>query len=91
MFMKDNKNKGIAALIIAKKKKPDDSEPEIQTAPKNEEGMNTDYEMGIDTALDDVMSALDSKNKASLKSAMKSLVTMIIDEQEDLSRSNPEE
>lgn len=91
MFMKDNKNKGIAALIIAKKNKPEDQESKLESAPKNEEGMNTDYEMGIDTALDDVMSALDSKNKVALKTAMKSLVTMIIDEQEDMSRSNPEE
>lgn len=91
MFMKDNKNKGIAALIIAKKNKPEDQESKMESAPKNEEGMNTDYEMGIDTALDDVMSALDSKNKVALKTAMKSLVTMIIDEQEDMSRSNPEE
>lgn len=93
MFMKDDKKKGIAALIIAKKKDPSNedvssADSELKSAPQNEDGMTTDYEMGIDSAVEDVMSALESKDNSAFKTSMRSLVTMLQDELEDSSRSD---
>ena len=87
MFMKDDAKKRIASLIISKRE--GDSE-EIQKAPMTEEKVTSDYDMGMETAAEELLSAVESKSASSIVDAMKSLITMINDEHEDMERSNPE-
>jgi hypothetical protein len=82
MFMNDDKNKKIAALIISKKKSPD-SDAEVKPAPMGENGAPNDYEMGMKTAAEEMISAVESKDSKKLVEAAKSLIAMIRDEQDD--------
>ena len=86
MFMKDDAKKKIAAIIISRRGKENSTESEEISAPKNEDGENTDYEMGMKTAAEEMISAVESKDPRKLVEATKSLMSMIKDEHEDMER-----
>lgn len=81
MFMKDDKNKRVAALIISRKK-DGASEPEMKPAPVGDDGVPKDFEMGMNTAAEELISAVESKDPKKLVEAAKSLISMIKDEHE---------
>lgn len=68
--MGDDK-KAIAAMIVAKAKKPeeDDSNPFPSM-----EGEDAEDEMGLDTAVSDMLSAFQSQDPDLLKEALKSFI-----------------
>lgn len=73
---------GIAALILSKAKpmgKPDEK-PEL--------GESSTSDMGFDSAIEDLFSAIESKDKEAFKSAFKSAVSLCPD---DDGESDPEE
>ena len=91
MFMKDDKKKSMAAVIIAKKKAmPEGEVEEISNAPKTEDNVMSDYDMGMDTCAEDIMSAFESKDKKALISALKSFMSMAESQDDDTERANPE-
>lgn len=77
MFMKD-KNKSLS-LIIAKMKKPEGEE--MSEAPKSEDGGEVDNSIGIDSAAEEIMSAIEGKDPKGLVAALKSFMEMSAEEE----------
>ena len=75
-----DQNKKITQVIMAKMK-PGKSE-EMESAPENEMGDQMDNSMALESAAEEVMSAIESKNVPGLVEAMKSLIEMCMDEYE---------
>lgn len=79
MMMADKK-KGVATLILNKLK---DGKEEVSEAPKNEMGDEMDQSAGKLAAAEEVMQSLESKDPKMLLSAIESLISMCMDEQEE--------
>lgn len=88
MFMKDNRKKNVAAIIISKMKPNGEMESETKKAPETEEGTRSDYSMGMESAAEEIIAAVETKDAKKLVNAAKALVSMIKDEHEDDERSN---
>jgi hypothetical protein len=86
MFFKDDR-KGLATLIMKKMSghgdlKPNFGSSEHSEVKKSVEGVEQDYESGYDACCSDMMSAFKSDNPSKLKSALKSFISMVLDEEE---------
>jgi len=88
MFMKDDSKKKIAALIIAKKNP--EGESEMKNAPKDDKDNESSYDMGLDSAAEEIIQAVEAKDAKKIKEALKSFVSMCMSEEEDSERSNEE-
>lgn len=84
MFMSDQKKKP-STLIVASMKP---SAP-MEQAPKNENGDETDSSIGLESAAQDVLSAIEAKDAKQLASAMKALVEMCDDDSSEASEDAP--
>jgi hypothetical protein len=83
MFM-DNKKKA-AGLIIAS------MDGSMKKAPKNEMGDMVDASAGHQAAAEEIIAAVESKDAKALMSAMKSFVSMCMDEYEAEEESSESE
>lgn len=86
MMMQGDKKKGIAIILSKMKGEPE----EMKKAPMNEAGDETDHEIGYDSAAEEIIKAVESKDPKALKEALRSFVQMCGSEEEDMERSNPE-
>lgn len=86
MVGKDKKQNGLAIILAGMKGKPE----EMKKAPMNEEGDVTEYDMGLDSAVEEIMMAVEKKDKKMLKEALKSFITMCEMQEDDEERANPE-
>jgi hypothetical protein len=86
MMMADKGKKGIA-IILSKMK---GGEEEMKKAPMSEEGAESDHEMGLTSAAEEILRAVKSDNPKALVEAMKAFYDMCGSEEEDMERSNPE-
>lgn len=75
MLMKDNKKSSLAVIIAKKLGKPE----EASSAPESE-GAELDQSMGYDSAGEEILKAIESKDKAMLVEAIKNIVQMCMDE-----------
>lgn len=75
-MMSDNKKK-MATLIIGK------MNGESEEAPKNASGDEVDHDMGYESAAEEMIQAIHSKDAKALKSALKSFISMCMDEKSD--------
>lgn len=87
MLMKPNK-KNMASLIVAKIGGKEDDAEKIVEQPKDATGAAVDMEMdGPAVAADEVFAALEAKDKAAFIDAMKSMVSMCMNSEEDYEKS----
>lgn len=77
MFMKDDKNKKAATIIISRLKK---NREQLSAAPESE-GANVDDEMVM--IADEVMQAITSKDPKALMESLKSFISMCEDYEEE--------
>jgi hypothetical protein len=72
--------KGLAALIIARKKdKSGEEKEQVMKKPTSEEGNELDVSMGLEAAMGDLIEALKMKDKKMAVEALKSFVQMCMD------------
>ena len=89
-MMSDNK-KNRATLIIAKmSKKPKDSESEYEKPPMNERDEPVDSSMGLQSAAEELLAAVESKDAKAVMSAMKSFYDMCASEDEMMESEDDE-
>lgn len=82
----DEKKRGAVVSIIMKKLKGsgdyDSMKEEVMKPKKMEDGAEVEYsENGYDSAVEEMMSALEAKNSKGFKSALKSFITLCMNEQ----------
>lgn len=88
MMLKGDK-KGLATIIIKKMKGHGDMSPsfnskkESMEETKFKDGAEQDYSSAEDKCCNDMMSALKSGNSQQFKSSLKSLISMMLEENED--------
>lgn len=79
MLLKDDKRK--MAGIIIKRMVPNAPESERESKMEmNDAGDQIDREPGIDAAVDEMMQAIESKNRSMFKMSLKSLMQLMMDE-----------
>lgn len=95
--MKDDKKKSVS-MIIAKMKSDKPSYGDMKSenenmseSPTNENGDEMDNSTAHEAAAEEVMSALESKDKKAFVSSLKSLVQMCMDEYESSEKEEPSE
>ena len=76
MLMKDKKKDGIALIIAKKMGKPE----EVSEAPQSDDGAEMDSSMGYEVAGEEILKAIESKDKSMLIEAVKNIVKMCMDE-----------
>lgn len=64
--------------------------PDMAEAPKSEEGGEVDNSIAIDTAAEEIMSAVDAKDTKALVSALKSFMELCDEESPEYSEEMPE-
>lgn len=79
MFMKDDKNKKSATVIISRLRK--DQPEEMKEAPM-EDGAYQDVNE-LEVAAEEIMSAIESKDAKALKESLKSFMSMCEDSEEE--------
>lgn len=80
-----DRKKGAMSIIRRMKGAPSDLSPDmkkIQGHAEASEEVVDDSSMGLDAAVDELMSAIESKNKSGIKEALKSFITLCADESE---------
>ncbi len=82
----DEKKRGAVVSIIMKKLKGsndyDSMKEEVMKPKKMEDGAEVEYsENGYDSAVEEMMSALEAKNSKGFKSALKAFITLCMNEQ----------
>lgn len=80
MIMSDDKH-GILSIIM-KKMGPIGSEHESMEEMDKEDGAEQDNEVGKDAAIDEIMEAIEGKDKMKLKHALQALMEICFDEYE---------
>lgn len=84
--MMQDKKKAVSVLI-ARMKKPSE---EVSKAPEKD-GVEQDSSMGLESAADEIMSAVESKNPKALVSALKSFMEMCDNESPEHEQSESSE
>lgn len=89
MFMKDDKNKkNSATLIIARMRKKPEGE-ELKEAPKQDGAYMDDTDDKM-IAVDEIMQAIEKKDKRMLKEALSSMISMCMEEYDEPSEEKEE-
>jgi len=89
MLMKDDKKRQGMVSIIMKKMKGSDMEQEHRSeSSKNEYGEEVDYSQGYEMAVEEMMSAMESKDRSKFKKALKSFIDMCMDEYEMMEKED---
>lgn len=81
-MMANDKKKSITLIMNKMRGKPE----EMTEAPTNEMGDEVDDSMGLDTAAEEILSAVASKDAKALKEALKSFMEMC-DSAEDMAET----
>ena len=86
MFMGKDKKSNLAIIIAKKMGKPEES----KSAPESEDGGELDQSMGYDSAGEEILKAIESKDKSMLVEAIKNIVQMCMDESPEESEESEE-
>ena len=71
MLAQEEKKPGMAAMIVSKMAKPEEKEVENESE-------------GLDSAVEEILSAIESKNKEALKEALKSFIELCDEDSEEV-------
>lgn len=74
-------NKKAASLIMRRMKGSDSYN--VEKAPTNEMGDEVDYGMGLESAAEEMIIAMERKDPKGFKTALKSFIEMCMDEEEN--------
>lgn len=80
----NDKKKNVALIVKGM------TNPDMKEAPQSEEGGEIDNSIAIDTAAEEIMSAMESKDPKSLVSALKSFMELCKEEEPEYSEEMPE-
>lgn len=81
MIMQDKKRPA-ASLIIDMMKKPNMKAPMLEEVPTNEMGDEVSGDDALDAASKSLLSAIETKDSKAIKSSMRSLVQLLMQEEE---------
>ncbi len=93
MFFKDDKKRqGVVSLIVKKMKGGDTYENMVEhNSSANGSAEKTDYEVGYESASNDMISAIESKDVKAFKSALYSFIEMAVCELEESESESEQE
>lgn len=83
--------KAIATIILERKMGKDGSASDGDSYTAQKDGADQDMEPGLDSASEDILSAIDSKDPKALKSALKDFISMCSDYEESKENSSEED
>lgn len=84
MIMNDDKKRASATLIVSKIGTPKEKVEEVE---KDENGDEVDSSIGIDSAVQEMFDALDTKDKAKFKTALISFIELCSGSEEEVEES----